>query len=147
MSDVVPALKLTHEAALKVLRAGIAKALAIGVPQCITVVDEGGNLLAFVRMDGARFNAIESSLNKAITSAAGRRPSGMGHAADEVKLAVVTAGRNINLKGGIPIIVDGHCVGAVGVGSGTGDQDREVALAAVAGIDGAKIDFDFTPAR
>ena len=146
MPDVVPSLKLTHEAALKALRAGIAKALAIGVPQCITLVDAGGNLFAFVRMDGARFNAIESSRNKAITAAAGRRPTGLGHPADEVKLAIVTAGRNINLKGGIPIMVDGHCVGAVGVGSGTGDQDREVALAAVAGIEGARTDFDFTPA-
>jgi glc operon protein GlcG len=41
----------------------------------------------------------------------------------------------------VPIIVDGQCVGAVGVGSGTGEQDREVALAAVRAVAGAKTDF------
>ena len=48
-----PSLKLTHEGALKALNAAIAKAQEIGVPQNITIVDDGGNLLAFVRMDGA----------------------------------------------------------------------------------------------
>ena len=47
------------------------------------------------------------------------------------------------MKGGVPVIVGGVCVGAVGVGSGTGEQDREVALAAVATIEGAKTDFVF----
>ena len=43
-----------------------------------------------------------------------------------------------NLKGGLPIVVDGHVVGAIGVGSGTGEQDLEVARAALAVVDGAK---------
>src|SRR4051812_16149934 len=46
-----PSLKLTHEGALKALSGAIAKAEEIGVPQNITIVDDGGNLLAFVRMD------------------------------------------------------------------------------------------------
>ena len=44
----------------------------------------------------------------------------------------------INLPGGLPIIVDGHVIGGIGVGSGTGEQDREVANAALAALPGAR---------
>lgn len=144
MSDTYASLKLSHTAAQKALAAGIAKATAMGQPQCISVVDDGGHLLAFVRMDGARFISNESALHKAITAASSRVPSGpRGEINVELKLAITTQGRNISLKGGVPIIIGGVCVGAIGVGSGTGEQDREVALAALAAIDGAKTDFVF----
>jgi uncharacterized protein GlcG (DUF336 family) len=145
MSDTYAFQKLSAAAALRILEAGMAKAQEMGIPQCITVVDEGGNLLAFVRMDGARFNSIDSSRHKAITAASSGRPSGLSKPEDAVFLAVTTQGRNVNLKGGIPIIVDGRCIGGIGVGSGTGDQDREVALAALRAIKDAKKDFDFGP--
>ena len=145
MADTYASLKLTHAAALKAIAAGIAKATAMNQPQCITVVDDGCNLLAAVRMDGAKIVSIDSSHHKAITAASARAPSGpRGEATLELKLAITTQGRNISLKGGVPIIIGGVCVGAVGVGSGTGEQDREVALAAVAAIEGAKTDFVFT---
>ena len=53
------------------------------------------------------------------------------NAADEFKLDFDSGGKLTNLKGGLPIFIDGFCVGAVGVGSGTGDQDVEVARAAL----------------
>jgi uncharacterized protein GlcG (DUF336 family) len=144
MADTYPSIRLSHTAAQKALAAGIAKATAMDQPQCITVVDEGGHMLAAIRMDGARFISIESSLHKAITAASSRTPTGpRGEVNVELKLAITTQGRNISLKGGVPIIIGGVCVGAVGVGSGTGEQDREVALAAVAAIEGAKADFVF----
>lgn len=144
MSDTYPSLKLAHAAALKALTAGIAKAAAMNQPQCITVVDDGGNLLAAVRMDGAKLVSLDSSHNKAVSAASARAPTGPRGEPDlELKLAITTRGRNLTLKGGVPIIIGSICVGAVGVGSGTGEQDREVALAAVAAIDGAKIDFVF----
>lgn len=143
MADTYASLKLSHTAALKALDAGMAKARQIGVPQCISVVDEAGNLLAFVRMDGAKFVSIDSSFNKAVSAAASRAVTGpRGNSDMELKLAITTRGRNLSLKGGVPILVNGTCVGAVGVGSGTGEQDREVALAAVASVEGAKTDFD-----
>lgn len=132
-----PAMKLTHEAALKLLDAAVAHATSMGQPQCISVVDEGCNLLAFVRMDGARVLAVESSRRKAETAAATGKPSGTMHDDIEIKLAIATDGHMTNLKGGMPIIVDGHVVGGIGVGSGTGDQDREVAIAAIAAVFGA----------
>jgi len=133
--------KLSHDGALRALQAGISKAKAMKVPQCITVVDDGGRQLAFVRMDGARYLSIESSLHKAMTAASSGLPTGPRDPAVEIKIAITTSGRNIGLLGGIPILVDGHCIGAVGVGSGTGEQDREVALAAVAAIRGARRRF------
>lgn len=144
MADTYASLKLTHTAAQKAIAAGIARATAMNQPQCIAVVDDGCNLLASVRMDGAKIVSIDSSLHKAITAASARAPSGpRGEPTLELKLAITTQGRNISLKGGVPIIIGGVCVGAVGVGSGTGEQDREVALAAVAAIEGAKTDFVF----
>jgi glc operon protein GlcG len=77
----------------------------MGVPQCIAVVDDGGNLLAFVRIDGSRFLSVDSSIRKA--------------------------------KGGLPIVLDREVIGAISVGSGTGDQDVEVATAGIAAIAGA----------
>jgi uncharacterized protein GlcG (DUF336 family) len=130
------ALKLTADAAHALVRAAADHAAAMGVPQCITVVDEGCTLLAFLRMDGARVLSIESSRRKAETAAATGRPSG-GMAPDlDLKLALATDGRMTNLKGGLPIVVDGQVVGGIGVGSGTGDQDHAVALAAIAAVFG-----------
>ena len=138
VTDYVPHLKLTHEGALKMLRAGIAKALEMKQPQCITITDDGGHLLAFVRMDGAKVLSIDSSRKKAMTAASARTPSGETRAEVEVKLAFATDGKLTNLKGGLPVIVDGHLIGAIGVGSGTGEQDLEVAKVALAALPGAK---------
>jgi uncharacterized protein GlcG (DUF336 family) len=138
MTDYVPHLKLTHEGALKMLRAGIAKALEMQQPQCITITDDGGHLLAFVRMDGAKVLSIDSSHKKALTAASARIPSGQTNVANELKLALATDGKLTNLLGGLPVIVDGHVIGAVGVGSGTGEQDLEVAKAAIRALPGAK---------
>jgi uncharacterized protein GlcG (DUF336 family) len=123
--------RLTHEGALALVQAAAQAAAAMGVPQCIAVVDEGCNLLAFLRMDGARVLAIDSSRRKAETAAATGKPSGETPAEIEIKLAIATGGRMTNLKGGLPIIVEGACIGGIGIGSGTGEQDREVAAQAI----------------
>jgi len=128
------ALKLTHEGALKVLNGALAKATELGVPQNITIVDEGGNLLAYVRMDGAKLLSRETSLSKAITAASHRQPSSRLNPKDEIKLSLAAGQRLTNLEGGLPIIVDGHLIGAIGVGSGTGAQDVEVGRAGLAAI-------------
>jgi glc operon protein GlcG len=129
-----PSLKLTHEGALKALTAAIAKAQEIGVPQNITIVDEGGNMLAFVRMDGAKFLSIETSKSKALSAASHRTATGGIPAALEMKLAIASGGRLTNAEGGLPIFIEGVCVGAIGVGSGTSAQDVEVARAGLAAI-------------
>ena len=135
MAMTKPSLKLTHEGALKALAGAVAKAEELGVAQNITIVDDGGNLLAFVRMDGAKLLSRETSMSKAITAASHRQPTSRLNPADEIKLAIAGGGRLTNLEGGLPIVIAGQCVGAVGVGSGTGAQDVEVARAALAAID------------
>ena len=138
MPDTVAALKLTVEGAMKLLGAAIAKAAEIGVPECISIVDPGGHLLAFARMDGAFVQSIDSSLMKAMTAASYGEPTGNIAAGVDLKLAIATQGKRINLPGGLPVIIDGHVVGGIGVGSGTGEQDRIVAAAALQAIPAAK---------
>ena len=134
MSITRPALKLTHEGALKALNGALAKATELGVPQNITIVDEGGNLLAYVRMDGAKLLSRETSMSKAVTAASHRQPSSRLNPKDEVKLSLAAGQRLTNLEGGLPIIIDGQCLGAIGVGSGKGAEDVEVARAGLAAI-------------
>ena len=138
MQDTVPSLKLTSDGAMKLLHAAMAKAREMGVPQCISIVDPGGHLLAFARMDGAYSQSIDTSLMKAMTAASYGVPTGDIAAGLDLKLAIATQGKRVNLPGGLPIIVDGHVIGGIGVGSGTGEQDRQVASAALDTLAGAK---------
>jgi glc operon protein GlcG len=138
MTDTTASLKLTHDGAMRLLNAAITKAKDMGVPQCISIVDAGGHLLALTRMDGAFAMSIETSLKKAMTAASYGEPTGNILAGVDIKLAIATEGKRINLPGGLPIIVDGHLVGGIGVGSGTGEEDRQVASAALATLKGAK---------
>lgn len=122
--------QLTYAGAALALKAAVAKAHEIGVPQNISIVDAGGNLLAFARMDGARFLAQHSSFSKAQTAASLRMATGEFPAQFGVELALATGGRSINMKGGLPIVLNGDLLGAVGVSSGADDEDLAVAQAA-----------------
>ena len=123
------------------LEAAIERANAMETPQCVAVVDAAGQLLAFVRMDGAKFLSIRTAQRKAITAANRRTATGGIEAAHAIELALASDGHVTNLKGGLPIEVDGHVVGAVGVSSGSGQQDLEVAKAGVAAIPGARLEW------
>jgi len=122
---IKPSTQLTLAGAHTILHAAIAKAEDMGVPQCITVVDTGGNTIAFARMDGAKVLSELSSNAKARTAASSRAQTGGAGPEVELKLAFATGGKLTNLNGGLPIEVDGEVIGAVGVGSGTGAQDIE----------------------
>lgn len=138
MADTLPSLQLSIAGAMRLLNAAMAKATEMGVPECISIVDTGGNLLAYARMDGAYALSFESSLMKAMTAASYGAPTGDIAAGIDLKLAIATQGKRINLPGGLPIVVDGHVVGGIGIGSGTGEQDREIAAAALNALPGAK---------
>jgi uncharacterized protein GlcG (DUF336 family) len=138
MPDTAPSVKLTYEGAQKLLHAGIAKAREMNQPQCICIVDAGGHLLTMARMDGAFAMSIDTAFRKAQTAAAYGIPTGDIAAGIDIKLAIATQGQRINLPGGLPVIVDGHVIGAIGVGSGTGEQDRQVAAAALHAVAGTK---------
>ena len=112
---------------------------------CITVVDTGGNLLAFARMDGSKALSVISTRNKAVTAALSNEPTGGAHADVELQVTLAQESKWTNLIGGIPIRVDGFVLGAVAAGSGTGTQDLAVARAGAAAIAGAEMFVDFRP--
>jgi glc operon protein GlcG len=141
LGDTSPRLTLTHEGALRVLQAAIEQASAMQKPQCIAVVDGSGRLLAFVRMDGAKFLSIQTAQRKAVTAADRRSATGGIEPGHGLSLGLVTEGRLANLKGGVPIEVDGQVLGAVGVSSGSGEEDLEVAMAAVGAIARARTEW------
>ena len=136
---------LTLAGGLAVLNAAIAEAERIGQPMCISVVDTGGNLLAFGRMDGSKALSVISTRNKAVTAALSNEPTGGAHADVELQVTLAQENKWTNLIGGLPIRVDGFVLGAVAAGSGTGTQDLAVARAGAAAIAGAEMFRDFVP--
>jgi len=117
------------------------KAAEMKINVNIAVVDEGGHLLAFARMDGARPASAATAITKATASATMRGPTGpvkRGDADADLLLnialqnaAAASGGKMTSLLGGVPVVVDGQVIGAVGVGGGTGEQDAEIAKAGI----------------
>lgn len=113
------------------------KAEAAGLKMNIAVVDDGGHLLSFARMDGARPASAYTAMCKAISAATFRQETGPLPLKGEpdlllsLSLQSASGGKITSLKGGVPIVVDGQIVGAVGLGGGTGEQDAEVAKAGI----------------
>lgn len=121
------------------IAAARAKAEAIGVPMCIAVTDESGNLIAFERMDGGKVTSITIAIDKAYTAAAAKKAtheygaaSQPGSPAYGINSAI--GGRLMVVGGGLPVIVGGAVVGGIGASSGTPTQDTEVAQAGLDGL-------------
>ena len=127
--------KLTLEGAKAVLAAAEKRAVEIGVPMDIAIVDDGGILLAFSRMDGAKPSSVDIAILKAHSAAIRRKPSGPAMVDGKpdvmlsMALAVGSGAKQTPLRGGLPLIVDGECVGAIGVSNGSEDEDVDVARA------------------
>jgi uncharacterized protein GlcG (DUF336 family) len=131
-TKVAPAVTLA--AAMAVIDAAKAKAEKIGVPMNVAVVDEGANLIAFVRMDGAWLGSIEIAKNKAYTARAfdmtTKELAKISQPGDPAYgIASSTEHKIAIFPGGVPLTVDGKVVGAVGVSGGKPDQDHAVAEA------------------
>lgn len=134
MSFVRETKVLTHQGALAVLTAAVAKAEAMGQPQCIVIVDANGEMLAEVRMTGAKFLSRKSALAKALTAASiGGETTNIPESV-RTAIGLATEGKVTGLPGGLPIRLDGVLLGGIGVGSGSGEQDIEVAKAGLAAI-------------
>lgn len=113
-----------------------AKAREIGVPMCIAVVDESGNLIAFERMDGGKVTSVTIAQDKAFTAAAARKATHdynavcvPGNLAFGIHTEV--GGRISTVGGGLPVSVDGEVVGGIGLSSGTPQQDMACAQAGI----------------
>lgn len=128
--------KMTLALAKQLIAASVQKAVRMGLPCDVAIVDEGGNLVAFYRMDYARAGDIEVSQNKAWTSVALQRPTAVIArtalpGGDAYGINTTNHGRVVILGGGIPFFSRNKVIGGIGVSGGTGDQDVEVADAAV----------------
>lgn len=122
---------LSHHAAIRALDAASAHASQMGTPQCIVLVDASGETIASLRMDGAKYLSMQTARSKARTAASINGPTGGMSAEFGVAAGIATCGGLTNLPGGLPIRFSGRLAGAIGVGSGSGEQDFEVARAAL----------------
>ncbi len=131
--------RLDIEDARKIIAAATRKAQEIGVPMCIAVSDDSGNLVAFERMDGGKVTSITIAIDKAYTAAAAKKATHEYGAASQpgapaYGINSAIGGRLMVVGGGLPIIVGGAVVGSIGVSSGTPAQDLTVAQAGVDGF-------------
>lgn len=126
---------LTADAVKAVLTAAEAKARANSWNVSIAVVDPAGDLLGFLKLDGAATGTVQIAQGKARTSARFGRPSKVyADRITENQLNFLSVDGVVALQGGLPIIVDGRVIGAVGVSGVTSQQDEEVAAAGIAAI-------------
>lgn len=130
---------ITLGEARRVIDAAERRAEEIGQPEDIAVVDAGGNLKAHVRMDGAFVGSITVSINKAYTAVAFQTETANLQEATRPEgpifgLSDAHGGRLVVFPGGIPLVRDGEIVGAIGVSSGSVEQDQEVAQAGAAAL-------------
>src|SRR6202049_2893144 len=136
MANVVKKCSISYELAQKMVNASVAKARELGVTENIAVLDDGGNLKAFSRMDGAPILSIEMAQNKAYTALFGVSTQDFFNfiQGDPSLLAgIPTLPRVAAWGGGFPIKVNGEVVGAIGLsGAPTAQNDVACAKAALA---------------
>ena len=129
-------MSLTLAEANQIIEGAFAKAAELNIKISAAVVDGGGRLLAFQRMDDAIWASAYGSQGKAIASVAFGQTSGnLQLRADEPimrGIAAAEGGHMIMSQGAVPIMRGGRVVGACGVGGGTGEEDEECSRAGVA---------------
>lgn len=127
---------ISYEKAQSVIQAAIAEANKRGWPENFAVVDINGDLVAFARMDGAQLASIAIAEHKARTAARYRRPTLLfENAVQKFGLNyILSLDDVIASRGGIPLVVDGKIIGAVGCSGGTGSQDEALCKVAAGTI-------------
>ena len=130
---------LTLEDVRRIAGAAEAEAAARGWAVVIAIADDGGHLLWLQRGDGAAPVSAEIAAAKARTAALGRRESKVYEdMINQGRLAFLSApGLHGMLEGGVPILVDGQCLGAVGVSGVKSAEDAQIARAGIAALTSA----------
>jgi uncharacterized protein GlcG (DUF336 family) len=139
MADTFPKQSITSEAAHRIVAAAEAKAAEMGKPMVIAIVDDGGVLKAFSRMDGAALLSVQVAQDKAYTAVGFSMPTHGWHdfIKDDAPLAdgaPTGIDRLVIFGGGYPITVDGQVVGGIGVSGGHYSEDQEVAEAGLSAV-------------
>jgi len=139
---VADAKRLTHAGAKKIADTAVAKARQAGIAISVVVADSGGHIVVIERMDGGRFHTVHSATTKAVCCASNMRPTS-SHGAQGQALDVahalglaLAAGpeRWTAMECGCPVIVEGECIGGVGVSGGDWATDERIAREAVEAI-------------
>jgi glc operon protein GlcG len=125
---------LAHDDAMQIVQAATAQALLQQWPVSIAVCDDGGHLLAFVRLDGANLASARISQAKARTAAMLKRDTALVEEMIRAGRTAFLSAPDLDgmLEGGVAIVVNGQCVGAVGVSGVKAPEDAQVAQAGVA---------------
>lgn len=134
--------RLTTQGAKTMMAAAIAEAESLGIAATVAIVDAGGHVVLLERMDGGRFHTVHSSLTKAVCAASNRRRTttqgAQGQDLDTLHAIGLSlaAGpdRWTAMEGGFPILVEGECLGGIGVSGGDWEQDQRIAEAGVAAV-------------
>src|SRR5256714_14708851 len=137
--------RLTHAGARQIMTTAVAKAREAGIAISCAIADAGGHLIALERMDGGRFHTVHSATTKAVCAASNKRPTSPQGAqgqppdgAHALGLALAAGPeRWTAMEGGFPVIVEGECIGGVGVSGGDWATDERIARESVEAI-GAK---------
>jgi glc operon protein GlcG len=128
-------LALNLDDARRIAAAAEAEAVKNGWNVCIAIVDDGAHLLHFIRMEGAQLASVDISLGKAKSALLGKRPT---KAYEDLIAGGRTAALSMpgitHLEGGVPIVVEGQFVGAVGVSGVKSSQDAQIAEAGIAAL-------------
>tara|TARA_B110000003_G_scaffold263014_1_gene286246 strand:+ start:337 stop:792 length:456 start_codon:yes stop_codon:yes gene_type:complete len=132
--EMISVKRLSIEDARILIDGAREKAKEIGVPMCIAVTDDSGNLIAFERMNGGKAHSIEVAQDKAFTAGAARKATHEYNAVNtpgNLAFGIHTeAGGHIStVGGGLPVVIEGDCVGGIGASSGSPQQDMEVSQA------------------
>src|SRR5262245_51433494 len=134
--------RLTTEGAKAMMATAIAMAGDAGVALSVAVTDAGGHLILLERMEGGRFHSVHSATTKAVCAASNKRPTtSQGAQGQTLDVAhalglALAAGpeRWTAMEGGCPVMVDGECIGGVGVAGADWATDERIARAAVESI-------------
>jgi len=134
--------RLTNAGAKRMIEAATTKAAASGAAVTIAVVDAGGHVILLERMDGGKFHTVHSATTKAVCAASNRRATtsqgAVGQTLDTAHALglALAAGpeRWTAMEGGCPVIVNGECIGGVGVAGADWKTDELLAQEAVTAI-------------
>lgn len=126
--------RLTWEAAHRAVEGAVRKALDVGVKVNVSVLDSGGNLLAFLRMNGAPLHSISISEDKAYTAvsfglATSKWTKELKAHSEAVRQGLPLRPRFVMFGGGLPIRLEGEVIGGIGVSGASEEQDEECAQA------------------
>ena len=126
---------LTLDAARKIAAGAEAEARKNNWNVVIAVVDDGGHLVYLQRIDGTQTGSIDVAIGKARTSAAFKRPTKVLDELAKTRPSITSISPNaVLLEGGVPVVVGGQMVGAVGVSGVTSQQDAQIAEAGIAAL-------------